>query len=746
LFAEDTAKGFAFIELCRKRFDVVLMNPPFGGGASTCTKYFLSNYPYWAKNILCCFIARANELITDGGLYASIFDRTVVVKSSYEGFRKAELIENIELVADTGWDVLDANVETTCYTFSKKNSHSVFIDLREEDSFHKENKLSEHLLSIYKGHLKNKIHLLQNSSFHHLPNAVIGYDIPDFAKSAFIKFRNLKDKRFQSRKGHDYVPIQHFRLFWERDISSDNLNANPFVRVYNGGKYSTLISPLRDVAIHGQEAKLIKYNKSVYIRNPTFHFEKGIAYGKRGEILDAHILPTGFSFTQEGQAITKLKEDDALVLLAYLNSSVGQYILNTYSGQHKTVGYVNLLPLVDINEEIKKDIINNITTGIKIKNKWFSRDETTPQFLLSTINIFFSGQVISISELVNEASNDYEDYKNVLHKNDILFVNVFGFDNLPELGRCVKKRPLDYPWTEDFGSATEKDLSYYIPWAIISILIGEIFGRWSNEDTDVNIDKDSSFFDKIPDFEYLRFSSNRYAKDVNVAIGILGIDKSDKYSIYSMVNKASEKLFGSEDSNVISQLINSLNAENIEQLFNPLIFFEFHLAQYTKSRREAPIYWPIQTSSGSYSVWLYYHRLNKQTLFTCVNDFVEPKLDSINDDLMTLRKKPSRSKDEEKDFGHLSDMKLELEDFRDELLRIAKFWKPNLNDGVQITAAPLWRLFQHKPWQKKLKQTWEKLEAGEYDWAHLAYSIWPMRVLKKCHQDRSLAISHEVEE
>jgi hypothetical protein len=30
LFAEDAARGFAFIDLCRKRFDVVLMNPPFG--------------------------------------------------------------------------------------------------------------------------------------------------------------------------------------------------------------------------------------------------------------------------------------------------------------------------------------------------------------------------------------------------------------------------------------------------------------------------------------------------------------------------------------------------------------------------------------------------------------------------------------------------------------------------------------------------------------------------------------------
>ena len=111
-----------------------------------------------------------------------------------------------------------------------------------------------------------------------------------------------------------------------------------------------------------------------------------------------------------------------------------------------------------------------------------------------------------------------------------------------------------------------------------------------------------------------------------------------------------------------------------------------------------------------------------------------------------LRGKSARDSQEEKDLEKLSDLASELRDFRDELLRIAKFWKPNLNDGVQITAAPLWKLFQHKAWQKKLKETWESLEKGDYDWAHLACSIWPERVLRKCHQDRSLAIAHDVED
>jgi len=30
LFAGDAVRGFAFVDLCHKRYDVVLMNPPFG--------------------------------------------------------------------------------------------------------------------------------------------------------------------------------------------------------------------------------------------------------------------------------------------------------------------------------------------------------------------------------------------------------------------------------------------------------------------------------------------------------------------------------------------------------------------------------------------------------------------------------------------------------------------------------------------------------------------------------------------
>jgi len=45
--------------------------------------------------------------------------------------------------------------------------------------------------------------------------------------------------------------------------------------------------------------------------------------------------------------------------------------------------------------------------------------------------------------------------------------------------------------------------------------------------------------------------------------------------------------------------------------------------------RKAPIYWPLSTASGSYTLWLYYHRLNDQTIYTIVNQFLETKIDDV---------------------------------------------------------------------------------------------------------------------
>ena len=178
-------------------------------------------------------------------------------------------------------------------------------------------------------------------------------------------------------------------------------------------------------------------------------------------------------------------------------------------------------------------------------------------------------------------------------------------------------------------------------------------------------------------------------------------------------------------------------------------FFGLHIRRYSKSRRKAPIYWQLATPSTSYSAWLYYHRFTRDTLFRLLNDHVAPKLQHEESKLTSLTQdaglNPTTSQrneidDQETFVG-------ELRAFRDEVARVAPLWNPNLNDGVILNFAPLWRLVpQHKAWQKECKSAWDKLCKGDYDWAHLAMHLWPERVVPKCAKDRSLAIAHGLEQ
>jgi hypothetical protein len=122
LFAEDAARGFAFIDLCRKRYSVMLMNPPFGAGSLQTKSMLAVAYPRTKNDVYAAFVERGLQLLETSGHLGAITSRTGFFLSSFQKWREEILLKEAQptVFADLGYGVLDAAmVETAAYCLSK---------------------------------------------------------------------------------------------------------------------------------------------------------------------------------------------------------------------------------------------------------------------------------------------------------------------------------------------------------------------------------------------------------------------------------------------------------------------------------------------------------------------------------------------------------------------------------------------------------------------------------------------------
>ena len=122
LFSGDATRGLAFIDLCRQRYDVVLMNPPFGA-VSPATKLELQkSYPRSKQDFYAAFVERGVQLLHPRGMLGAITSRTGFFLSSFQRWREEVILEEAPPVvfADLGHGVMDsAMVEAAAYCLEK---------------------------------------------------------------------------------------------------------------------------------------------------------------------------------------------------------------------------------------------------------------------------------------------------------------------------------------------------------------------------------------------------------------------------------------------------------------------------------------------------------------------------------------------------------------------------------------------------------------------------------------------------
>lgn len=122
IFGKDLFNCLRLINLCRFKFDVVVMNPPFGGMTANSSKSLKKNFENGKSDILCMFVLRGIELLNHTGFIGCISSRTVFFGPKMVKWREElKKISNILIFADFGNGVMDdAMVEAAAYILEKK--------------------------------------------------------------------------------------------------------------------------------------------------------------------------------------------------------------------------------------------------------------------------------------------------------------------------------------------------------------------------------------------------------------------------------------------------------------------------------------------------------------------------------------------------------------------------------------------------------------------------------------------------
>lgn len=741
LFSEDATRGFAFIELCQKRFDCIVMNPPFGEGSEHTSEYLNSNYPAWSKNLVCAFFDRMQEMLDSQGKLGAIFDRTVMIKSSYEAFRRRNLCGFITACADTGWGVLDASVETSTLVLNKISSdvEGVFMDVQDVNSEDKDENLSVLIRTYNRGEDAKWIYVAKSVEFDNLPNTVIGYDF-DVNILKLFKNQNIKEKSLPAKEGHHIPAGIYLRKFYEI------VTPHNFCHYYNGGGFTLFYTIYNDFTFWN--IPILEADEDFSYRNPQLHKIGGVGYGKRGEFLDTHILKKGYLFSREGQAIPLSSGILSKMMLSFTNSILSQYSINLYTGQHKISGNVNLLPMPDyaIRQSDIERIVNAI---IDIKRKWFSLDETNLEYhgLIAQMPIDTTIDA-ALDSMQEQLTADYARYTELVKENDDLWMDLADIDRDSEFRQTLNdykaRRPYEELLSIDGASCQNIIDKKTMAQEMVMELVGMAFGRWNTayaKGTEA-VPEFGDVFDALPFMPVV--SQGDALCPAALAVpedGIMTNGSDSPLCLATHVREVMHYLWGDRADDREYELCQLIGCKSLQAyLQSPTGFFDYNFKRYTKSRRKAPIYWLLASEDGTVDYWVYYPKLSKNTLPQLIIHLREK-----GEQLRTRLNAALAAHDKTQETQVRGEQE-QVEGMMEELNRIlAAGYVPNHDDGVPVTAAPLQHLAASRLWRAECEKNMELLEKGDYDWSHLAMSMYPSRVTQKAKKDWSMALTHGLE-
>ena len=173
--------------------------------------------------------------------------------------------------------------------------------------------------------------------------------------------------------------------------------------------------------------------------------------------------------------------------------------------------------------------------------------------------------------------------------------------------------------------------------------------------------------------------------------------------------------FGEESADDVFEEIEDIIGKTLEK-YIITDFFKNHMKIY----ENRPIYWHICSPRKTFNCFIYYHKLDNDTLYKVKSIYLSQMIDRYQEDLkyyteQLIEARTNGDKNKEKDFkDKCSDLETKLEDLNnlDESILKLLAYKPNIDEGVLNNIIPLEPILSSRVSTDKEKEAYYK-EVGK---------------------------------
>jgi len=767
-FAREAEKGIRLLDLLRRRYDVVVTNPPYLSNRKMddlIQKHVKDEYPNTKTDFYACFIERCLELAREQGYVGMLSMHSFMFITSYEALRDSILDEaSIETLAHAGPGLFEVGNPGTLQT-------AAYVLRREPDARRRDESIGTYIRLVKEGDKQaaferalrtgENIYHLRQEKLRAIPGHPWVYWVPDSIRQLFAKLPRLGDIA-QPRQGLATADNFRFlRFWWEvgkrniafgcKDREEALASGKKWFPCMKGGSYRKwygnqeyVVNWWRD----GEEIKNLGIESGRIASRPQntdYYFREGITWSKVTQSdFAVRYSPGGFIFDVAGCSLfpnTNLIKP----IMAMLNSRLTTAILNQVSPTvNYEVGHIASIPIDPSGDMSALEPISSHLISLRRLDS--TEDDTTYDFIAPLpwrdgLGIKkereeeISRLEAELDELVYDLYGISAEDRKLIAKELSERAEVAD-EGEGEEGPLPKEE--EEPREEEEGEypLTREELAFR--W--LSYALGIVLGRFApGEEGELG----SAIVEDEREGKKHLFSPEVEEKlrALTDPDGICVLDPGHGDDLPTRAEEALTLMLGEEGAR---EVIGELGGDLRRYLSRD--FFKEHCQIY----RRRPCYWYLATGRKNYGFYLFCERVDKDTLFKIKTNYLNPKLKVEKNRLKELREKEGRVEGRERrallrEMEEAEAYLSELEDFASKLDGVISLgYDPHPDDGVLINLSPLRELV---PWPKKgeLEKTWRELSSGSYDWSHMAMRLFPERVKEKCEKDKSLRIAHGLE-